>query len=68
MEQAKAIYKSMFITNVDPDWMLGKLSDLIKVKYGKDHKKLENGMIPVYGSGGIMRYVDSSIYENESVF
>lgn len=48
-------------------WNLGKLSDLVNIKYGKDHKKLEDGNIPVFGSGGIMRYVDKSLYEKESV-
>ena len=48
-------------------WKVGKLSELIDVKYGKDHKKLLDGDIPVYGSGGLMRKVDRSIYEGESV-
>lgn len=67
MEQAYTIYKSTFITNANPDWVIGKLSDLIIVKYGKDHKKLEDGSIPVYGTGGLMRYVERSLYEQESV-
>lgn len=48
-------------------WRVGKLSELIDVKYGKDHKKLLDGNIPVYGSGGLMRKVDRSLYEGESV-
>lgn len=46
---------------------MGYLSDLITVKYGKDHKKLEDGNIPCYGSGGVMRYVERPIYDHESV-
>ena len=65
--QAQAIYTEMFITNADPTWSLGHLSDLITVKYGKDHKKLSNGEFPVYGSGGIMRYVERPLYNKESV-
>ena len=57
----------MFIANVDPTWPLGHLSDLITVRYGKDHKKLDDGPYPVYGSGGIMRFVERPIYEKESV-
>ena len=38
-QQAQAIYSSMFIDNPDPAWSHGHLSDLITVKYGKDHKK-----------------------------
>ena len=66
-EQAQAIYASMFIENADPAWIRGHLSDLITIKYGKDHKKLADGNYPVYGSGGIMRYVERPLYDKESV-
>lgn len=67
LEQAQAIYTKMFITDADSSWPEGKLSDLIEVCYGKDHKKLGDGDIPVYGSGGVMRHVDQALYEKESV-
>ena len=67
LEQAQALYTSMFITNADPSWQQGRLSDLITVRYGKDHKKLADGVYPVYGSGGIMRYAERPLYEHESV-
>ena len=66
-QQAQAIYTDIFITNADPSWPLGHLSDLITVRYGKDHRKLDDGPFPVYGSGGVMRYVERPIYEKESV-
>ena len=66
-QQAQAIYTSKFIDNANPAWEQGHLSDLIAVKYGKDHKKLEDGSYPVYGSGGIMRYVERPLYDKESV-
>ena len=66
-DQAQAIYQQHFVTKANPDWPLGHLSDLINVKYGKDHKKLADGAYPVYGSGGIMRYVERPLYEKESV-
>lgn len=66
-QQAQAIYSSMFIDNPDPAWSHGHLSDLITVKYGKDHKNLADGIYPVYGSGGIMRYVERPLYNKESV-
>lgn len=66
-QQAQAIYVSMFITNADPSWQIGHLSDLVNVKYGKDHKKLMDGNFPVYGSGGIMRYVERPLYDKESI-
>lgn len=67
MEQAQAIYTEMFITNSNPSWKIGTLTDLVNVKYGKDHKKLEDGQYPVYGSGGIMRFVERPLYDKESV-
>ncbi len=66
-QQAQAIYASMFIDNTDPAWVQGHLSDLITVKYGKDHKRLADGSYPVYGSGGIMRYIERPLYDKESV-
>jgi len=43
------------------------LSDILNVCYGKDHKRLGEGNVPCYGSGGIMRYVDTALYNGESV-
>lgn len=66
-QQVQTIYNYMFVANGDPTWKRGCLKDLITVKYGKDHKKLSDGLYPVYGSGGIMRYVERPLYEKESV-
>ena len=66
-DQAQALYQQFFLIEADPNWPFGHLSDLINVKYGKDHKKLADGVYPVYGSGGIMRYVERPLYEKESV-
>jgi type I restriction enzyme S subunit len=79
---ARAIFKSWFV-DFDPftdgefvesevgeipaGWRIGTLSELINVKYGKDHKKFNDGTIPVFGSGGIMRFVDAALYSGESV-
>ena len=30
------------------------LKDLLEIKNGRDHKHLEDGKIPVFGSGGLM--------------
>jgi type I restriction enzyme S subunit len=44
-----------------------RLSDLMQIKYGKDHKHLADGVYPLYGSGGIMRFVEKPLYEEESI-
>lgn len=49
------------------NWKTYKLSDALEIKYGKDHKKIEDGNIPIYGTGGIMRYGNQSLYDQESI-
>ena len=44
-----------------------KVKDLLTIKNGRDHKQLGDGKFPVYGSGGIMRYVDSYLYDKPSI-
>ena len=50
-----------------PDWEEKKLGEVLTIGSGRDYKHLGEGDIPVYGSGGLMTYVDSSLYEGESV-
>lgn len=49
------------------EWKEDVLGNVLEVKYGKDHKKLAEGQYPVYGSGGLMRYVDSKLYDGPSI-
>ena len=44
-----------------------RLKELLVIKNGRDHKDLKEGYWPVYGSGGIMRYVDSFLYDKPSI-
>ncbi len=48
-------------------WEMKELKYFLEVKYGKDYKKLGDGDIPLYGSGGIMKYVDTFLYNEPSV-
>lgn len=79
-EVAQRLYKEWFVDlrfpghedvqifdGVPEDWKLSKVTDLLEIKYGKDHKALDDGDIPVYGSGGIMRKVKPMLYSGESV-
>ncbi|EQB98637.1 type I restriction endonuclease subunit S [Photorhabdus temperata] len=43
------------------------LEQVAKIKHGKDWKRLNSGDIPVYGSGGIMGYVDTYSYNKPTV-
>ncbi|HTN38239.1 MAG TPA: restriction endonuclease subunit S, partial [Arachidicoccus sp.] len=64
---AETLFRQWFVEEGKVGWELGKLSDLVVVKYGKDHKKLLDGPVPMYGSGGLMRYVEKPLYSKESV-
>ena len=44
-----------------------ELGEILKIKNGLDYKKFNIGNIPVYGSGGIINYIDTYIYDKESV-
>ena len=43
------------------------LDKVAKIKNGKDWKQLKEGNIPVYGSGGIMAYVNTFTYNKPTV-
>lgn len=43
------------------------LKDILLIKNGRDYKHLKEGDIPVYGSGGVMTYVNESTYDKPSV-
>ncbi|MFA5229492.1 MAG: restriction endonuclease subunit S, partial [Candidatus Paceibacterota bacterium] len=64
---AETLFRQWFVEEAKEEWKEGKLSELVIVKYGKDHKKLLDGEIPVFGSGGLMRHVEKSLYNKESV-
>lgn len=50
-----------------PDWEEKKLGDIFKIGSGKDYKHLKEGKIPVYGTGGLMTYVNEYLFEGDSV-
>ena len=45
------------------------LSDLATIKYGKNQKKVlsESGNIPIHGTGGLMGYATTALYDKPSV-
>ncbi|MBA3900795.1 MAG: restriction endonuclease subunit S [Bacteroidetes bacterium] len=63
----KMVYNEELKREIPEGWEAKKLSEAVEIKYGKDHKNIAVGSIPVYGSGGIMRYADKAIYDNESI-
>ena len=80
--QAQALFKHWFIDfapfkdgkfveselgMIPEGWRVGTLGEFVDIKYGKDHKKLNEGNIPAYGSAGLMRTVDNNLYDGESI-
>jgi type I restriction enzyme S subunit len=79
-EAAQRLYKEWFVDlrfpgyedvevvdGVPEGWSTVSVTDVLDIRYGKDHKPLNDGKIATYGSGGIMRYVDRTLYSGESV-
>lgn len=63
----KMVWNEELKREIPEGWEAGFFSNLIEIGNGKDHKDLRDGKIPVYGSGGMMRTVDTYIYKGESV-
>ena len=61
------VYNEELDKEIPEGWEASILSSLIEVKYGKDYKHLNSGNIPLYGSGGIMGYVNDVLYSKPSV-
>lgn len=63
----KMVWNEELKREIPEGWKKGTFADLLDIGNGKDHKELGDGNIPVYGSGGVMRTVNVSIYNGESV-
>ena len=46
-------------------WEQRKLQDMIEVCSGRDYKHLEEGEIPVYGTGGYMLSVSEALSDEQ---
>ena len=66
MSEVMSVPKLRF-KEFDGDWLKLKYKDVLTIKYGKDHKSLNDGDIPVYGTGGLMRHVNKYLYDGESI-
>lgn len=44
-----------------------KLGEIVKIRNGRDYKSFGSGDIPVYGTSGIMTYVDRYVYDKPTV-
>ena len=78
-QMAENLYKEWFVrfrfpghehvemvNGLPKGWKVERLENILDIKYGKDHKSIQDGDIPILGSG-IMRYGNKALYSGESV-
>src|SRR5699024_11073647 len=53
--------------NFKDKWDKQKIEDFLEINYGKDYKTLKTGNIPVYGTGGVITYVDTPISRKDGI-
>lgn len=57
-----------FIQALCPDGVVREpLGELVRIRNGRDHKSLGEGEIPAYGTGGVIRMVDTAAHPGPSV-
>ncbi|MDQ7084001.1 MAG: restriction endonuclease subunit S [Sulfurovum sp.] len=49
------------------EWDKKQINEILTIGSGRDYKKLSDGNIPVYGTGGYMLSVNNYLYDGESV-
>jgi type I restriction enzyme S subunit len=63
----KMVWCAELEKEIPEGWEVVNLDEMIEVKYGKDYKNLDKGNIPLYGSGGVMGYVNDFLYDKPSI-
>ena len=60
-------FKDTEIGQIPENWEVKKLGAVFDIGNGRDYKHLNTGKIPVYGTGGLMTYVNEYLYDGETV-
>lgn len=60
-------YNPTLKREIPAGWEVKTIGDYLKIGNGRDHSKLADGPYPVYGSGGVMRYVAEILHDGETV-
>ena len=55
------------LLNFGDDVKRKTLGEVLKIRNGKDYKHLDEGNVPVYGSGGVIAHVNKYSYDKPSV-
>lgn len=66
-EKKKALVPQLRFPGFKGEWEKKKIGSVLIIGSGRDYKHLENGNIPVFGTGGLMTYVNKFLYDGETV-
>ncbi|MGZ9675936.1 restriction endonuclease subunit S [Flavobacterium sp. GNP001] len=67
IEKKKMLVPQLRFPEFDGEWERCKIGDNLTIGSGRDYKHLEIGNIPVFGTGGLMTYVNKFLYDGETV-
>ena len=67
-EQKKLNVPNLRFKEFQGEWVTYKIKDVLSIGNGRDYKHLNNGGIPVFGTGGYMTSVDECLYDGETTF
>ena len=67
-EQKKLNVPNLRFPEFQGEWVTYKIKDVLSIGNGRDYKHLNNGGIPVFGTGGYMTSVDECLYDGETTF
>lgn len=60
-------FKMSEIGTIPDEWNVTTLGEVLQIGNGRDYKHLGHGPVPVYGTGGVMTYVNDYLYEGPTV-
>jgi type I restriction enzyme S subunit len=60
-------YRNELLTFTEDEVRWVPMGELLRIRNGRDYKHLGKGNVPVFGSGGIMAYVDQHLTANPTV-
>ena len=60
-------YKDSPLGIIPQEWEVKRLGEVLSIGNGKDYKHLFVGHVPVFGTGGIITYVNNYLYNGDTV-
>lgn len=67
LPQKDSVFPHLRLANFRDPWEQHQLKDVLKVNSGRDYKHLDEGNIPVYGTGGYMLSVDGKLSDVDGI-